>query len=315
MALALRGGLDLVVQVDPALLEERAVDDSLGHGKFVFFVLRIVAQVNRLGRRLRLVAAPALAPEPLLRQRVDGDGVLRVVGQVLVQVGKGIRVARELVVDGPELVADGHAAKGVQVHHVQRRDVVRLGAEVVLPVAAAPKLVAQRLRPRIAKRDVAVGLALQVLGPELAQVAADDLVRVDVDDLGHAEGEEHVEEEDLVAPNNPLLVRLPSKPLGPLVRHVRHLEALGRSELGGVVLERRRQIVFEEPELYGAGRALADREHHNLEHPLVQSPRRQREDVDRLVAVDGLLRHLVAAPEAAEHGRGFGFAGNLPNVV
>ena len=52
------------------------------------------------------------------------------------------------------------------------------------------------------------------------------LVGVDVDDLLDAEREEHVEEEDLVAPDDALLLRLLRQPLGPLVRDVAHLEAV-----------------------------------------------------------------------------------------
>ena len=41
------------------------------------------------------------------------------------------------------------------------------------------------------------------------------LVSVHVDDLLHIEGEKHVEEEDLVAPDDPLLLRLLPQPARP----------------------------------------------------------------------------------------------------
>ena len=44
----------------------------------------IVAEVDCLGAGLGLVGAPGLAPQPLLRQRVDRNVRLQVVRQVLV---------------------------------------------------------------------------------------------------------------------------------------------------------------------------------------------------------------------------------------
>ena len=52
-----------------------------------------------------------------LRQREDGDLVLRVVGQVLVQVGQAGRVAAQLVVHHAQLVARRHLpAPGLYVY-------------------------------------------------------------------------------------------------------------------------------------------------------------------------------------------------------
>lgn len=45
-----------------------------------------------------------MASEDHLGQREDGDLVLRVVGQVLVQVGQAGRVAAQLVIHHPQLV-------------------------------------------------------------------------------------------------------------------------------------------------------------------------------------------------------------------
>mmetsp|Transcript_11558 Transcript_11558/g.46766 ORF Transcript_11558/g.46766 Transcript_11558/m.46766 type:complete len:283 (+) Transcript_11558:1132-1980(+) len=263
-------GLDLVVELDPGLVEGgRAVDDALRHRELGFLELGVVAEVDGLGGDLRGVGAPRLAPEPVLREREDGDRVLRVIRQILIEVGERVRVARELVVDGAELVADGESAEGVQIDHVERRDVVRLAAEVVLPVPRTPELEAQRLGPRVAKGRVGVRPAAEVHRPELAEVGAEHLVGVDVDDLGDVEREEDVEEEDLVAPDDALLDRLPSQPLGPLVRDVRDREVARRRHRAGARLERRRQIVLEEPEPQRARGPLAHAEHHDLEQPFV----------------------------------------------
>ena len=60
--------------------------------------LGVVAQIDGLRLRLRLVVAPRFAPKPLLRQRVDRHHVLRVVGQVLVEIRQRVRVLRKLLV-------------------------------------------------------------------------------------------------------------------------------------------------------------------------------------------------------------------------
>lgn len=45
------------------------------------------------------------------------------------------------------------------------------------------------------------------------------LIGVNVDDLVHVEREQDVEEQDLVAPDDPLLLALSTKPLRPFVGH------------------------------------------------------------------------------------------------
>ena len=58
----------------------------------------IVTEINRLGILQTLLAAPGLAPQPLLGQRLDGDLVDHVVGQVLVQVGQTVGVLAQCLV-------------------------------------------------------------------------------------------------------------------------------------------------------------------------------------------------------------------------
>ena len=78
VGVGLAEGLDLVVEVGPALADDARRLPELG-----LLGERVVAEVDRLGGRLGRVAAPGLAPEPLLGERVDRHDVLRVVGQVL----------------------------------------------------------------------------------------------------------------------------------------------------------------------------------------------------------------------------------------
>jgi hypothetical protein len=53
-----------------------------------------------------------------------------------------------------------------------------------------------------------------------------DLIGIDVDDLGEVQREQHVEEQDLVAPDDALLLRLLPQPVRPLVRDEGDLEAV-----------------------------------------------------------------------------------------
>ena len=75
--------------------------------------------------------------------------------------------------------------------------------------------------------------------------------------------EEYVEEKDLVAPDDALLLGLLREPLGPLVGHVAHLETELLRHESGAVLEGWRQVVLEEPELHRLGSVAADRQHHD----------------------------------------------------
>mmetsp|Transcript_38982 Transcript_38982/g.87170 ORF Transcript_38982/g.87170 Transcript_38982/m.87170 type:complete len:261 (+) Transcript_38982:525-1307(+) len=208
--------------------------------------------------------------------------MLRVVGQVLVQVRQRVGVAREVVVEGPELVAHRLPAEGRQVHHVERADVVGPPPEVVLPVARAPELVAEGLLARGAEGGVGVGLALEVEAPELGQVAAHRLVRVHVDHPRYVQREEHVQKQDLVAPDDALLRGLLPEPARPLVRDEAHLEAVLFCHGLGRVFEGGAQVVLQEPELDGQRRPLHRAQHHDLEETLVEVARREGEHMDLL---------------------------------
>mmetsp|Transcript_2327 Transcript_2327/g.9075 ORF Transcript_2327/g.9075 Transcript_2327/m.9075 type:complete len:560 (+) Transcript_2327:669-2348(+) len=160
---------------------------------------------------------------------------------------------------------------------------VRLAPQVILPVALPPELEPKSLLPAGAERRVPVRRALQVEVPQLCQVCPDDLIGVHIDDLVQVEREEDVEEEDLVAPNDALLLGLAAQPVGPLVRDHLDLKPGRLGEGGDGLLELGAEEVLDKPEGDGAGRPLRDGQHHDLEEPLVQVPRRQREDVDAVV--------------------------------
>mmetsp|Transcript_27566 Transcript_27566/g.92176 ORF Transcript_27566/g.92176 Transcript_27566/m.92176 type:complete len:325 (-) Transcript_27566:114-1088(-) len=257
----------LGVQPDPPL-----ADDALGHVDLGLLGERVVAQVD--GARLGLgpVATPRLAPEPVLGQRRDGYRVLRVVGQVLVQVGQAVGVLGEGVIIHPVPVPRGPAPEEGQVHDEERADVVGPPAEVVNPVAVRPEAEARGVRVGVLPAEGGHGhrRALHVVVPELPDVRLHHLVRVDVDHLLEGEREDHVQEEDLVAPDDALLLRLRPEPRGPLVPHELHVEALGRRHFGHEGLETRRREILYQPELDARLRALHDAQHHDLEEALVQ---------------------------------------------
>lgn len=96
---------------------------------------------------------------------------------------------------------------------------IRPALQEVLPVARLPEPESLHLRIIIAHRRVPIRRAMQVEVDELLQVRAHDLVRVDEDDLLQVHREEHVEEQDLVRPDDALLLLLRAQPRRPLVRH------------------------------------------------------------------------------------------------
>jgi len=130
--------------------------------------------------------------------------MLCVVGQILVEVGKAVGVGRQLLVRGPELVPNVSSPEKFQINDVQRRDVVGFAPKVGLPESFPPELVSERALPRGAHRGVAVWRTFKVHVPKFSKITSEHLVGVNVDDLLHAEGEENVEKEDFVPPDNPL---------------------------------------------------------------------------------------------------------------
>ena len=77
--------------------------------------------------------------------------------------------------------------------------------QVVLPVAGAPKLIAERFLSRGTEGCVGVWLTLEIHIPELCEVTAHRLIAIDVDYLGDVKREEHVKKKDFVAPDDALL--------------------------------------------------------------------------------------------------------------
>lgn len=116
-----------------------------------------------------------------------------------------------------------NAPEFLKIYDIQRGDMIRQTAQVVLPVALPPELEAQRLLAARAEGRVAVRLALQVHVPQLLQIRPHHLVSIHVDYFLHTEGEQDIQEEDFISPDNPLLLRLLRQPLRPLIGDVGHL--------------------------------------------------------------------------------------------
>ena len=66
---------------------------------------------------------------------------------------------------------------------------------------------------------------LQVHVPQLSDIGPDDLVRVHEDDLAQREREQHIQEQDLVCPDDALLLRLQAGQRAS--KSLQHLKAMG----------------------------------------------------------------------------------------
>lgn len=118
-------------------------------------------------------------------------------------------------------------------------DVVRLAAQVVFPVSALPESIVFHLDAIVSHGRVSVWRALQIHVDKLAQISPDNLVRVDKDDALELERKEHVEEENLVAPDGALLLALGAQPRWPCIRHELVVEAVLVRQVRDEGLERR----------------------------------------------------------------------------
>ena len=94
---------------------------------------------------------------------------------------------------------------------------VRFSSKEILPIPSLPETESLHRLVVVAHRSIAVRSALEIQIDELLQVRPNDLVSIDKDDFIEVHGEKHVQEEDLVAPNNPLLLALRPEPRRPFV--------------------------------------------------------------------------------------------------
>ena len=129
--------------------------------------------------------------------RIDSEGrrrhlLLRVIRQVLVEIRQRVGVTRQLIVNDAPRIPSGQLSKSLKVHHVQRTDMIVPPLQMALPKPGLPKAKAFNVFVRVAEWGVREGGALEVHVPQLAQVSANDLIRVDVDDFLDVKGEEHV---------------------------------------------------------------------------------------------------------------------------
>ena len=103
---------------------------------------------------------------------------------------------------------------------------VRLPAQVVRPEAFLPEPEAFHLFVVVAKRRIRQWLALKVHVPQLFHVRAHHLIGIHKDYLLQVQGKEHVQEEHLVRPDNPLLLCLLVEPRWPLIRNELEVKAV-----------------------------------------------------------------------------------------
>ena len=123
-------------------------------------------------------------------------------------------------------------------YHRRRPDVVRLTAKIVFPVSGLPEAEPFGIGVVIAHGRVTVRCAMEIQINQLLEVRANDLVRINEDDLLQIHREEHIEEKDLVSPDDALLLFLSTEPRWPFVRYKLVFEVVGLREMGDEFLER-----------------------------------------------------------------------------
>ena len=110
-------------------------------------------------------------------------------------------------------------------------DMIRETTQEVGPVACLPEPEALGVRVVVTHRRVPIGCAVKVKVHKFLKIRAHDLISVDEENLLQVHWEEHIEEEDLVRPDDPLFLGLRAKPGRPLVRNELVLEAVLGSEV------------------------------------------------------------------------------------
>ena len=69
-----------------------------------------------------LITTPAFTPKPLRAQAMNGDLMLGIVGQILIQVGKAIRVLAELLIHDTVVITSSNlpATGQEQGHNIRK---------------------------------------------------------------------------------------------------------------------------------------------------------------------------------------------------
>mmetsp|Transcript_33615 Transcript_33615/g.100093 ORF Transcript_33615/g.100093 Transcript_33615/m.100093 type:complete len:326 (-) Transcript_33615:4501-5478(-) len=188
----------------------------------------------------------------------------------------------------------------MQVNEVERRDVVRLALQVARPEAALPEAELVHLVIAVTQWSVSVRRAANVHVVQLRQVGTHDLVAVDKDDALDVQREEYVEEEDLVRPDDALLLRLLVQPVRPLVRHKLIVKAKLLCHFRDDAPVLRRHIVPDDPKLDACLCVLDHAQDHDLLEALIHVARRNGEHVHGAGAfARGNERAAAAAAAAA----------------
>ena len=103
---------------------------------------------------------------------------------------------------------------------------IRESLQKVVPLAGLPESESLGIRVVISHRRVPIRRAMQVQVNEFLQVCANNLVGVDKNDLLEVHREEDVKEQNLVRPDDTLLLLLRTEPRGPFVRDELVLESI-----------------------------------------------------------------------------------------
>lgn len=85
-------------------------------------------------------------------------------------------------------------------------NVIRTSSEVLLPVSGLPEPEAIHIFAVTTHGCIAVRSTVQIQGHELVKIGSNDLVRIDEDDLLEIHREQHIQEQNLVTPDDPLLL-------------------------------------------------------------------------------------------------------------
>ena len=94
---------------------------------------------------------------------------------------------------------------------------IRLAAQVVLPVSRFPESETFHGLVIITHGRVAIRCAFQIQINKLFEIRANNLIRIDEDNLFEVHREQDIQEENLVTPNDTLLLLLGAEPRGPFV--------------------------------------------------------------------------------------------------
>jgi hypothetical protein len=156
--------------------------------------------------------------------------MLRVIGEILIEVCKRVFVGAEGLIRRPESISSCQLAESLEINDIQRTalsmklkgetpNVIWFSLQPIFPESLFPEPESLDFCSRITHGGISVRGAMQVQIHQSLQIRPNNLIGIHKNHFIQIEGEQDVQEKNLVSPYRSLFLPLTTKPVRPFIRH------------------------------------------------------------------------------------------------